>query len=236
MQFRLMEQDQRIISISLGGSIVIPDKIDTAYLKTFIDALNELSTEGYKFAVTIGGGKTVRTYQQAAKEFGELPTNFGDIIGLKQVQMHAHWLHAICSIGFSGKLYPKVIFEEDTIDMSNYDLVIVTGNAIGHTTDFDAASFAKNHQTRLLNLSNIYYVYTKDPKLDGAEPLPTLRWEEYFTIFDPKDYEAGMHAPFDPVAAKLCSDNGLAVEITDGRDIANLKLVIKGEGKFTRIA
>src|SRR3989338_8357555 len=65
------------IIISLGGSLVAPNDIDTGFLKIFkktvVKFLDSPSTplrSGNKFFIIVGGGKVCRNYQKAMLEFG----------------------------------------------------------------------------------------------------------------------------------------------------------------------
>jgi len=54
---------KEIIIISVGGSLVVPDQIDTAFLKKLkIFILKEIK-KGKKFVIIAGGGKVCRRYQ-----------------------------------------------------------------------------------------------------------------------------------------------------------------------------
>jgi len=53
----------KIAVISLGGSLIAPDKINDDYIKKFRQTL--LKFRDYKFVIVAGGGKTARTYIDA---------------------------------------------------------------------------------------------------------------------------------------------------------------------------
>ena len=50
------------IILSLGGSLVVPDEIDTGFLRSFKSCLEKYFSEK-QFFVLVGGGKTARRYQ-----------------------------------------------------------------------------------------------------------------------------------------------------------------------------
>ena len=61
------------IVVSVGGSLIGPDGIDTAFLKSFRELVLRKVEEGFGFYIITGGGKLARRYQEAAKEVrGEL--------------------------------------------------------------------------------------------------------------------------------------------------------------------
>ena len=52
---------KKVIVLSLGGSLIIPDSINTTYLKTFKKVLLKNKSK-YKFIVVCGGGSLARKY------------------------------------------------------------------------------------------------------------------------------------------------------------------------------
>ena len=54
--------------IALGGSVIIPDKINADFLKKFRKLILKLLKQGQKFVIVAGGGKTARLYQNAASK------------------------------------------------------------------------------------------------------------------------------------------------------------------------
>ena len=52
------------IIISLGGSIVVPDKIDYNFLKKFRALILKHVKKGKRFVLICGGGATARLYQK----------------------------------------------------------------------------------------------------------------------------------------------------------------------------
>ena len=57
--------------MSLGGSVIAPDKIDVSFLKNFKKIINKYTGKGYKFAIICGGGKIARDYQKAASQIAK---------------------------------------------------------------------------------------------------------------------------------------------------------------------
>jgi uridylate kinase len=89
---------------------------------------------------------------------------------------------------------------------------------------------AKTHGVKtVINLSNIDYVYDRDPKKNkNAEKLPKLRWKEFRLMFG-KSWNPGANVPFDPVAAKLAEKERIAVVVMNGNNLPNLKKFFSGK-------
>ena len=77
--------------------------------------------------------------------------------------------------------------------------------------------FAKNiGATRLVNLSNIDYVYDADPRENPeAKKIEKISWPEFRKLI-PEEWDPGLSSPFDPVAAKEAESLSLEVAIING--------------------
>ena len=58
---------KKVIVISLGGSLIIPNQINYPFLKDFRKIL-ENNKKKYKFVVVCGGGKTARNYMAGLEQ------------------------------------------------------------------------------------------------------------------------------------------------------------------------
>ena len=82
---------------------------------------------------------------------------------------------------------------------------------------------------RLVNLTNIDYVYDKDPrKFKDAKKFEKISWDEYKSLIG-KKWIPGTHCPFDPVAAKMAAGLDIKVIYMDGRDFENVGRVLDGK-------
>ncbi len=219
--------------ISLGGSLVAPDSVDAELLKNFTDLLKAQVAEGKKFVVVVGGGKLARRYGDVAQSLG-----ITDDFELHRVGIAATRLNAELVRVLFGSLAEAFVLREPTeaIDPSK-SVVIAGGWQPGASTDNVAALFAERFQAkRLVNLSNIDFVYTKDPRTNpDAEKLENVSWVDFMKLL-PHDHMANTSAPFDPVASRKCSELGVEVVVMNGKSIENLKNYLDGnEFKGTTI-
>jgi uridylate kinase len=109
-------------------------------------------------------------------------------------------------------------------------IMVAAGWRPGWSTDYVAAIIAQRlGAKKLINLSNIKYAYTKDPKkFADAKIIKEIGWKDFRRIVGNR-WDPGLNMPFDPVASKLAEDIGLEVIIAEGKNIANLKKILKGE-------
>jgi uridylate kinase len=131
---------------------------------------------------------------------------------------------------FGDKAYEKVIYNPTLKIKTNKKIIIGSGWKPGCSSDMDAVLLAKNLKAKtVINLSNICYVYDKDPKkFKEAKPIKKMSWQELIKIVGGK-WTPGLNAPFDPIAAKLCMKLGLEVVIMKGTDLVNLKNFLTGK-------
>mgnify|MGYP001613518743 FL=1 len=60
---------KKVVVLSLGGSLIIPNDIDTNYLKNFKKVILKNKNE-YKFIIVCGGGSIARKYIGAIRDSG----------------------------------------------------------------------------------------------------------------------------------------------------------------------
>lgn len=203
------------IVMSVGGSLIVPDQIDSTFLntlKTFIDAQTAI---GRHFIIIAGGGKTARRYQDAAGEVAELKNEDLDWMGIHATRLNGHLLRTI----FRDSAYPQVITNPDEVlDVpKDKKVVVAAGYRPGCSTDLRAIQIAQRvGAKKVINLSNIDYVYTADPRTDpSATKIETISWSDFRALI-PKDWDPGLSAPFDPIAAKAADEGGIEVALING--------------------
>ncbi len=212
--------------ISLGGSLVAPDGIDSAFIRDFRALVLDEVKAGKQFIITVGGGKVCRRYQAAASEFGAVSQETLDWIGIRALSLNAELIRAV----FGESAHQKVIIEPSELRATSKPVVIFGAKAPGHSTDFDAVEAARESGARqVVNLSNIDYVYEKDPKqFPDAKKIEKTSWKEFRTIL-PKEWTPGVNAPFDPIAAKRAEELSLEVAIMNGNNLENLEAYFSGK-------
>jgi uridylate kinase len=203
---------ERVV-VSVGGSLIVPDGIDVGFLSRFKALILEKVQRGFTFSIITGGGKTARRYQEAAHAVTPLSPQDLDWIGIHSTRLNAQLLRNI----FVGYAHSQVI-KNPTIDADSEEpITIAAGWQPGFSTDYDAVLIAKNMGAqRLVNLSNIDYVYDSDPKKNpDAKKIEKISWADFRKLI-PAEWNPGLSSPFDPVAAKEAEALGLEVAIING--------------------
>jgi uridylate kinase len=217
--------------ISLGGSIVSPEKPDSEFLKSFkalIEAFLE-SDPQRRFILVIGGGGAARTWQQAYRDVcsGEVVSNeTADWIGVMATRLNAELIRAI----MGAYCVESVVTDPTQITSFSGRILVAAGWKPGFSSDNDAVLLAERFNTdTVINLSNIAQVYTADPKLDpDAMPLSRISWTGFRAIVG-NEWIPGKNIPFDPIASRHAAKLGLKVICAAGHDMENLKKLLSGE-------
>ena len=204
------------IVMSVGGSLIVPNQIDTEFLgrlKAFVDM--ETATYGRRFIIIAGGGRTARNYQEAAAAVSDLAADDLDWMGIHATRLNGHLLRTI----FRDTAHRVMITNPDEIlDVPPHEkVVIAAGYRPGSSTDLRAIQIAeKIGASKVINLSNIDYVYTADPRTNpDATKLENVSWEEFRALI-PADWDPGLSSPFDPIAAKIAQRDNIEVAIING--------------------
>ena len=213
--------------ISLGGSLIVPNGgIDHNFLNRFKELIISEVNEGERFVIVTGGGKTTRHYQEAAKKIGILDKVDLDWLGIHSTHLNAHLVRTI----FRDHAHLKVVTHYNEAEDFTESILIAAGWKPGHSTDFDAVLHAKNYGSgEVINLSNIDYVFDKDPnKYGDAKPLKQVSWGDFRKLVG-DTWDPGANHPFDPIASKEAQKSGLKVVVMDGKDLDNFKNYLDGK-------
>ncbi len=212
--------------ISLGGSIIVPDKVDSDFLLAFrVTILEYLERNpSNRLILVCGGGAPAREYQQAYRTvIPEADADVLDWIGIAATRLNAELLKQL----FRDFCLEQVITDPTAVSVFPGRVLVAAGWKPGFSTDYDAVLLAERFQAdTLLNLSNITKVYTGDPKVDPkAEPLDRLSWQEFQKLVG-STWKPGINVPFDPVATERAAQIKLRVIVAGGRNIDNLKKIL----------
>lgn len=209
--------------MSVGGSIIVPDAIDTDFLTRLKNLIEqEISGNGRRFIIIAGGGKTARNYQEAASKITELTSEDLDWIGIHATRLNGHLLRTI----FQHIAHPVIVTNPDEITDVPKDakLIIAAGYRPGASTDLRSVQIAHRiGASRVVNLSNIDYVYTADPKKNpDATKIEDITWTEFRKLL-PEKWDPGLSSPFDPIAARHAEELLIEVAVINGQKLESLE-------------
>jgi len=219
---------EKTIVMSLGGSVIVPDIIDTKFLKSFKKIIEKFINKSYRFIIYCGGGNISRNYQFAVSKIIKLKNEDLDWLGIHVTRLNAHLIKTMF-----GNNAEDVVVNDPTENVKfNKKILVAAGWKPGWSTDYDAVLLAKNLKINtIVNMSNIDSVYDKDPNMFlGARKIHKISWVDYRKISGNK-WRAGLNRPFDPIAAKEAEKLKMEVFII-GKNIRNFGKLLENK-KFS---
>lgn len=207
--------------ISLGGSVIFPDKMDYGFLQGFKKLIKKYP-EG-RFIIVCGGGKLARNLQKKAKELKKTTDEELDWIGIYATRINASRLKE--ELGIKA---PLILDPSSKLDFKE-NILVAAGWKPGFSTDYDAVLLAKNIRADIVvNMTNVDYVYDRDPSLKGARAIKETTWKKLRKIVG-DEWKPGLNMPFDPIAAKEAEKLKIKVAVI-GKSLSNLKKVLDEKG------
>lgn len=220
--------------LSVGGSIVVPEFPDTDFLTKFVNLVKKWLSEdeSRKLILVVGGGGPARIYQNAYRTIAgneNYDNTQADWIGITATLLNAQLLKA----SFGNLCQQSVVYDPTSdIDFTGR-VLIAAGWKPGFSTDTDAVYLAEKFGAKtVVNLSNIEKVYTDDPRKNpDAKPLDNISWADFRKMVG-DEWVPGKNCPFDPIASKKASENGITVICAGGKNIENIEKILNDEEFF----
>ncbi|MBM3206651.1 MAG: UMP kinase [Candidatus Staskawiczbacteria bacterium] len=206
------------IIISLGGSLVAPEGLDVAFLRAFKNTVKK-HINRYRFFIFVGGGKIARNYQKALLDFGA-DSNERDLIGIDVSRLNAKIVRQL----FGEMAFCEIITNPSKKLSTGKNIVVGGGWKPSWSTDYCAVTLAKNMGIKtIVNLTNIDYVYDKDPKkYPSAKSFKEIDWKSFRKIVGNK-WSPGLSMPFDPRASREAEVLKIKVVIINGNKLDRLE-------------
>lgn len=210
------------VVISVGGSLIIPSKVDYDFLKDLKKTIKKFSR--YKIVLVTGGGALAREYISILKDKNE---KIKSLVGIKTTKLNAMLV--------SNFLGANVLIPDSLREVGNLlkQKSIVVCGALGYhpsmTSDGTAADIARYVKAGLLiNMTNVKGLYDKDPrKFKNARFISEISFGEFMKKIEKIKFKAGQHFVLDQSAAKIINKYKVRTVILQG--VGNLEKVLKGE-------
>lgn len=217
---------KKVIVLSLGGSLIIPDDVNVKYLKEFKKIILR-NTKKYKFIVCCGGGSIARKYILALKKAG-FNEKFQSLSGIAATRMNARFMN------YFFKINPEygIPHTKDTLKKYLKKRDVVFCGALEYkpnqTSDSTAAQIAKLYKTTFINLTNVKGLYDKNPKkYKNVKFIKEISWKNFNKIAHASKYQPGQHFVLDQTAAKIIMQEKTPTYII-GEDMKQLDNILKG--------
>lgn len=218
---------KKLMVISLGGSLIIPNEIDYIFLEKFKKVM-EKNYKKYKFVIVCGGGIIARKYISALKKEGKNHREIS-MAGIRATRMNANFMMQFFGKEANGTL-PKSMKEIKNILAKNK---IVFCGALRYaekeTSDGTAAKLANYLGTDFINMTNVKGLYTSNPLTNkNAEFIPKTNWANFEKKALKIKYKPGQHFVLDQHAAILIKKHKTKTYIL-GENLSNLDKLLNNK-------
>jgi uridylate kinase len=213
---------EKSIILKVGGSVLYHNmlNINETLLKKVKDWYYSACVDYEKIVIVVGGGTLSRDLQK------KISTSVGGEeylhnIGMSVTQTNAAVVHGY--IEDPNIFVPQKLGDAYEFLWEEGKKVIITGGLkVGWSTDMDAAVFADIlNVDRVYKISDISYIYEKDPSLDpNAEAVKDISWDQYFDMFNILEdsvHKANHNIPIDIECARFCSNKNISFFISGGQ-------------------
>lgn len=212
------------IVISLGGSVIVPGKVDYNFLKNFKKVIEKIKNN--KIVIVTGGGSTARKYIEVLRK-EKINEKILCLIGIETTKLNAMLVSNFLKANI---LIPNSI--NQIKGLLNKKNIVVTG-ALGYhpnmTSDGTAADIAKEIKADyFINITNVKGLYNKNPKESkDAKFISRISFKDFNKILNKIKFKAGQNFVLDQSAARVISKYKIKTIII--KDIRNLIKIVNNE-------
>ncbi len=219
--------EKETIVISLGGSLIIPDKINYKFLHKFKSTIRQFYPH-FKFVVVCGGGSIARKYISLLEK--ENKTKYQ----LSQAGIRATRMNALFMMQFFGKeannTLPKDMKEvKDNLKKNNIVFCGALRYVSDSTSDSTAAKLSHYLNSKFINMTNVSGLYNKNPKTSkNTKLIPFISWKDFEKLANKMKYKAGQHFVLDQKASIIIRKHKIPTFIL-GPELKNLEKVLNNK-------
>ena len=220
---------KKVIVLSLGGSLIIPDKIDSKFLNEFKKTLLK-NKRKYKFVVVCGGGNTARNYIRGLENEKSRKKNFFQgLLGISTTRLNARFM----TYFFGNDANKGIPHDMKEVKNSLRKNPVVFCGALRYakneTSDGTSAKLANYFNCDFINLTNIKGLYDKNPKEHkNTKFIPEISWKSFFKMANKTKFKPGQHFVLDQSASKIILKNKIPTYII-GKDMKQLQRLLDCE-------
>ena len=211
---------KKVIVLSLGGSLIIPDDVNSKYLKEFKKIILK-NIKKYKFVVVCGGGSLARKYINALKGIG-INEKLQSLAGISATRTNARFMSYFFNIDpehgipHTMRILKKYINKQDVVFCGALEY------KPNQTSDSTAAEIARKLKTDFINLTDVSGLHDKNPKeFKDARFIPKISWSDFDKMVSKIKFKPGQHFVLDQSASKRIMKNKITTYIL-GKDMNQL--------------
>ncbi len=216
-----------MLVISLGGSVIVPDKVDYKFLRGFREIIRRHAVNE-KIVIITGGGGTFRRYMKSLEKV-KLDERTIGLIGIATTKLNARVVAGF--FNKQGEIPNSIKDIKYALRKSNIVICGALGFKTGTTTDGNAAEIARHLKaSMILNITNVNGLYDRDPrKHSSARLIPRISFDNFYKLARKIKFKAGQHFVLDQKAAGLIRRYRIKTVILNGKHIPNLENFLNGK-------
>ncbi len=220
----------KTLVISLGGSLIIPNKVNYSFLNKFKSTLRKFYRT-HKFVVVCGGGEIARKY------ISNLSKEHKSKYEVSQAGIRATRMNAMFMTQFFGKdansRLPRDMKElKNELEKNKIIFCGALRYVPNSTSDCTAAKLAHFLKTNFINMTNTKGLYSSNPLTNKKAKFITYEsWKNFEKRALKIPYHSGQHFVLDQNASTIIRKYKITTYII-GENLVNLENIFKGK-KFT---
>ena len=219
---------KKVVVMSLGGSLIIPNKINFKLLEQFKAVLRRFY-KTHKFVIVCGGGAIARAYIEALEKEKRTEYEISQA-GIRATRMNAMFMMQFFGNKEANDVLPRDMKEiQDALKKNN---VVICGALrwVPHSTsDSTATKLASYLKTDFINLTNIKGLYSDNPLTHkSAKFIPKDTWKLFEKRAHANHFKAGQHFVLDQKASTIIREHKINTYIL-GDNMNNLKNHLAGK-------
>ena len=215
---------KKVVIISLGGSLIIPNKINIEFLNQFKKTLLK-NQKKFKFVIICGGGKTARTYIQGLEQTklnSKKKILLQSYLGIASTRLNARFMAHFFGDDAHQGIPHNMKQIKNLLRLHNFVFCGALRYSKDQTSDSTSAKLAKYFKTQFINLTNVKGLYEKNPKkFRSAKFIPEISYKNFLKMAKQIPFTPGQHFVLDQKAAKIIKKHKITTYII-GNDVKQL--------------
>ena len=218
---------KKVIVLSLGGSLIVPDNVDYNFLNRFKKTILK-NTKKYKFVIVCGGGSIARKYISALRETGK-NEYYQSLAGISVTRTNARFMNyffdfdASEGIPHSMKTLKKYLRKREIVFCGALEY------KSHQTSDSTSAQIASYFKCDFINLTNVSGLHDKNPlEFRNAKFIPNISWKNFDKMVQKIKFRPGQHFVLDQTASKEIMKHKIKTYIL-GPDMKQLDNFLNGK-------
>jgi uridylate kinase len=219
---------KKVIVLSLGGSLIVPGKIDIDFLEKFRKVLLK-NRKKYRFVVVCGGGSTARNYIKGLEdEKSRKKVYLQSMMGIASTRMNARFMTYFFGKDANRGIPHEMKEVKDSLRKNDIVFCGALRYEVDQTSDSTAVKLARFLRCDFVNLTNVKGLYEKNPKrFRSAKFIPEISSKDFLKRARKIEFHPGQHFVLDQTAARIVHKYGVRSFIL-GEDMDNLDRFLNG--------